>query len=163
MVNDIKYLDGTQTIYNALVAQDEHTSYQTENDDLYMGSTLLALTIDGTDTTDDKKTTWSAKKLSQLSEDKVNQPKDGNGVVVNGTAGQVLSTNGDGSTKWVDAQLGGQIPVYESLDDVPDAYTGLFIILESSDDTPGIYQNAKVVTVLHGVTASQVDDTMAFV
>lgn len=46
-------------------------------------------------------------RLSALSEEKVNLPKDDTGAVQNGTNGQILQTNGDGTTQWVDKPTGG--------------------------------------------------------
>lgn len=46
-------------------------------------------------------------RLSALSEEKVSLPKDDTGAVQNGTAGQILQTNGDGTTQWVDKPEGG--------------------------------------------------------
>lgn len=45
--------------------------------------------------------------LNRLSEEKVSLPKDASGTVNNGTNGQILQTNGDGSTEWVDKPKGG--------------------------------------------------------
>ena len=45
--------------------------------------------------------------ISKLSEEKVNLPKDDTGAVKNGTNGQILQTNGDGTTQWVDKPEGG--------------------------------------------------------
>lgn len=45
--------------------------------------------------------------LDALSEEKVNLPKDDTGAVQNGTDGQILQTNGDGTTQWVDKPTGG--------------------------------------------------------
>lgn len=53
-------------------------------------------------------------RLSSLSEEKVNLPKDDSGAVQNGTDGQILQTNGDGTTKWVDKPTGGSSVPSES-------------------------------------------------
>ena len=47
------------------------------------------------------------EELRSLSEEKVNLPKDDTGAVQNGTNGQILQTNGDGTTQWVDKPGGG--------------------------------------------------------
>ena len=47
------------------------------------------------------------KRLDSLSETKVNLPKDDIGAPQNGTNGQILQTNGDGTTQWVDKLTGG--------------------------------------------------------
>lgn len=47
------------------------------------------------------------EELSSLSGNKVSMPTDGNGVIQNGTDGQILQTNGDGTTQWVDKPTGG--------------------------------------------------------
>lgn len=44
--------------------------------------------------------------VTSLKENKVNLPKDSEGNVLNGTSGQVLQTNGDGTTSWVDQTSG---------------------------------------------------------
>lgn len=45
--------------------------------------------------------------ISKLSEEKVSLPKDDTGSIQNGTNGQILQTNGDGTTQWVDKPAGG--------------------------------------------------------
>ena len=45
--------------------------------------------------------------LDSLSEEKVSLPKDDAGAIQNGTNGQILQTNGDGTTQWVDKPTGG--------------------------------------------------------
>ena len=42
-------------------------------------------------------------------DEKVNTPKDNRGNFTNGTSGQILQTNGDGTTKWVDKPTTGGI------------------------------------------------------
>lgn len=46
------------------------------------------------------------EKIDSLKEDKVNLPKDSEGNALNGTSGQVLQTNGDGTTSWVEQTSG---------------------------------------------------------
>ena len=48
---------------------------------------------------------------------KVNAPLNNEGDVINGTAGQVLETNGDGSTSWV-----SRARVYVGSDEMPEGY-----------------------------------------
>ena len=48
---------------------------------------------------------------------KVNKPLDGDGIVHNGEAGQVLETNGDGTTSWV-----SRARVYVGSGDMPEGY-----------------------------------------
>lgn len=45
--------------------------------------------------------------LSSISKDKINLPKDDNGTSYNGANGQILQTNGDGTTQWIDKPIGG--------------------------------------------------------
>lgn len=45
--------------------------------------------------------------INSLSEEKVSLPKDDTGSIQNGTNGQILQTNGDGTTQWVDKSTGG--------------------------------------------------------
>lgn len=47
------------------------------------------------------------EELNQLKENLVNQPVDEEGNPINGTSGQILSTNGDGTTQWINQQTGG--------------------------------------------------------
>lgn len=42
---------------------------------------------------------------------KVNMPKDEDGNILNGESGQVLKTNGDGTTEWIDPPSGGSINI----------------------------------------------------
>ena len=46
-------------------------------------------------------------RVDSLSEEKVSLPKDNTGATQNGTSGQILQTNGDGTTQWVDKPEGG--------------------------------------------------------
>ena len=39
-----------------------------------------------------------------LNNNKINMPKNTNGNITNGTNGQMLQTNGDGTTKWIDVK-----------------------------------------------------------
>lgn len=39
--------------------------------------------------------------VGDIKSDKINIPKDSNGNTLNGTSGQILQTNGDGTTQWV--------------------------------------------------------------
>lgn len=66
-------------------------------------------TVDDTLTNPDQAADAAAvgERFSQLSDEKVNLPKDDTGTVNNGTIGQILQTNGDGSTEWVDKPKGG--------------------------------------------------------
>lgn len=50
-------------------------------------------------------------------ENKIDKPLDEDGVAYNGTAGQVLETNGDGTTSWVTRQK-----VYVGSGDMPEGY-----------------------------------------
>lgn len=45
-------------------------------------------------------------QIRSLSEEKVNLPTDEDGVAQNGTSGQILQTNGDGTTQWADKPSG---------------------------------------------------------
>lgn len=45
--------------------------------------------------------------LSSLSEEKVTMPVDAGGTVQNGISGQILQSNGDGTTQWVEKPTGG--------------------------------------------------------
>ena len=57
-------------------------------------------------------------RLSSLSEEKISLPKDVTGVTQNGTNGQILQTNGDGTTQWVDKTTGG-VSDYTALSNKP--------------------------------------------
>ncbi|MCF2652119.1 SGNH/GDSL hydrolase family protein [Anaeromassilibacillus senegalensis] len=46
-------------------------------------------------------------RLSALSEEKVTMPVDAGGTAQNGISGQILQSNGDGTTQWVDKPTGG--------------------------------------------------------
>ena len=45
--------------------------------------------------------------ISKLSEEKVTMPVDAGGTVQNGISGQILQSNGDGTTQWVEKPAGG--------------------------------------------------------
>lgn len=56
-------------------------------------------------TTDDNSKVLSAAQgvtLKSLVDKKVELPKDNGGNILNGTSGQILQSNGDGTTRWVD-------------------------------------------------------------
>ena len=46
----------------------------------------------------------SSEEVSKLSEEKISLPKDVNGNTLKGVIGQVLKTNGDGTTSWVNQE-----------------------------------------------------------
>lgn len=63
--------------------------------------------VDGVTPLDAEHLNHMEQGISQLSEEKVNLPKDDTGATKNGTSGQILQTNGDGTTQWVDKPTGG--------------------------------------------------------
>ena len=70
-------------------------------------------------------------RLSSLSEEKVSLPKDDTGATQNGTDGQILQTNGDGTTQWVDKPTGGSseenptvATVEPAVEDIPKVFFG---------------------------------------
>lgn len=50
--------------------------------------------------------------LKSLVDKKVELPKDNGGNILNGTSGQILQTNGDGTTQWVDTSTKESNPIF---------------------------------------------------
>ena len=55
-------------------------------------------------------------------DEKINTPKDSDGSISNGTSGQILQTNGDGTTKWVDKPTTGTGGIIEETDPTVPAW-----------------------------------------
>ena len=62
------------------------------------------------------------KPVKEQADQKVNLPKDENNQPDNGTAGQLLRTNGDGSTDWVDEGLPTDAQTAQAVSDWLDAH-----------------------------------------
>lgn len=75
------------------------SSYQTKTDD-----TLTTTSKEVVGAINENK-----DSIDNLSDEKVNLPVDDKGDALNGTSGQLLQSNGDGSTTWVDADIGGDV------------------------------------------------------
>ena len=70
-------------------------------------------------TTDDNSKVLSAAQgvtLKSLVDKKVELPKDNGGNILNGTSGQILQSNGDGTTRWVDKPTTGTGGIAEETD-----------------------------------------------
>lgn len=75
--------------------------------------------IIGNLTTDDNSKVLSAAQgvaLKSLVDKKVELPKDNGGNILNGTSGQILQSNGDGTTRWVDKPTTGTGGIAEETD-----------------------------------------------
>lgn len=102
----------------------------TINGQRYDGSEAVTVTVSseggGTPVEIDDTLTQSGKaadakavgdRLSALNTAKVSLPKDNTGAIQNGTNGQILQTNGDGTTQWVDKPTGGNSENIEKAQD----------------------------------------------
>ena len=82
-------------------------------------------------------------RLSSLSEGKVTMPADAGGNVQNGTSGQILQTNGDGTTQWVNKPTGGSS---SGITDINiKKWVGKKIVIDGSSITAGGTGNTKPV------------------
>ena len=134
--NDIRLLvQGLTERLNTLADSDDATLDQMSEIVAYIKSNkslIDAITtgkINVSDIIDNLTTNASNKPLSaaqgvilkSLVDKKVNLPKDKDGNTLNGTSGQILQTNGDGTTQWVNKPTTGTGGITEETDPtVPD-------------------------------------------
>ena len=82
----------------------EEKANQSDVDELKGDKINTSDIIDNLTTDDNSKVLSSAQgvTLKSLVDKKVELPKDNGGNILNGTSGQILQSNGDGTTRWVD-------------------------------------------------------------
>lgn len=89
----------------------------------------------------DAKATGDA--IRSLSEEKVTMPVAAGGTVQNGISGQILQSNGDGTTQWVDKPTGGSS---SGITDINiKKWVGKKIVIDGSSITAGGTGNTKPV------------------
>lgn len=111
------------------------------------------------------------KPIKEQADQKINLPRDEHNQPDNGTAGQLLRTNGDGTTEWVDEGLPTDEQTEEAinkwLDDHPEATT---TVADGSLTESKFSSDLKLKTIKNYVTPEMfgavgdgiTDDTIAF-
>ena len=89
---------------DAISQLSEEKANQSDVDELKGDKINTSDIIDNLTTDDNSKVLSSAQgvTLKSLVDKKVELPKDNGGNILNGTSGQILQSNGDGTTRWVD-------------------------------------------------------------